>query len=98
VLLVDDDSDFPQLLRATLKPEQYDLLTATSARAVQAIVQLAKGEGIDTVAEFVETPAIARKLRALGVDYGQGNAFGKPEPLDSVLAGVRAEVLHRAVR
>ena len=63
VLLVDDDSDFLPLLRATLKRAQYDLLTATS-----------------------------------GVDYGQGYAFGKPEPLDSVLTGLRAEFLHRAVR
>jgi len=69
-----------------------DLLTSRrSVATVQAIVQLAKGEDIDTVAEFVETPAIAQKLRALGVDFGQGYAFGKPEPLDSVLSGVRAE-------
>jgi diguanylate cyclase (GGDEF)-like protein len=76
-----------------------DLLTSRrSVATVQAIVQLAKGEGIDTVAEFVETPAIAEKLRALGVDYGQGYAFGKPAPLDSVLAGIREEFLHRAAR
>lgn len=66
-----------------------DLLTnRRSAATVQAIVQLAKGEGIDTVAEFVETLAIAQKLRELGVDCGQGYAFGKPEPLDSVLARI----------
>jgi diguanylate cyclase (GGDEF)-like protein len=64
-----------------------DLLTSRrSAATVQAIVQLAKAEAIDTVAEFVETPAIAQKLEAFGVDFGQGYAFGKPEPLDSVLA------------
>jgi len=64
-----------------------DLLTSRRSLAtVQAIVQLATGEGIDTVAEFVETPAIAQRLRELGVDFGQGYAFGKPEPLDPVLA------------
>jgi diguanylate cyclase (GGDEF)-like protein len=69
-----------------------DILTSRrSVATVQAIVQLAKGEGIDTVAEFVETPAIAEKLRGLGVDYGQGYAFGKPEPLEPVLAGLRRE-------
>ena len=41
-----------------------------------------------TVAEFVETADIAQKLRALGVDYGQGYAFGKSVPLESVLADV----------
>jgi diguanylate cyclase (GGDEF)-like protein len=66
-----------------------DVLTSRrSVAMVQAIVQLAKGEGMDTVAEFVETLAIAQKLRALGVEYGQGYAFGKPEPLDSVLGGL----------
>jgi EAL domain-containing protein (putative c-di-GMP-specific phosphodiesterase class I) len=69
-----------------------DVLTSRrSVAMVQAIVQLAKGEGMDTVAEFVETIAIAQKLRALGVEYGQGYAFGKPEPLDVVLAGLRRE-------
>jgi EAL domain-containing protein (putative c-di-GMP-specific phosphodiesterase class I) len=29
--------------------------------------------------------------RALGVEYGQGYAFGKPEPLDPVLAGLHRE-------
>jgi diguanylate cyclase (GGDEF)-like protein len=66
-----------------------DLLTnRRSAATVQAIAQLAKGEGIDTVAEFVETPAVAKALRALGVDYGQGYEFGKPGPLDLGPAGV----------
>jgi diguanylate cyclase (GGDEF)-like protein len=64
-----------------------DLLTSRrSAATIQAIAQLAKTESIDTVAEFVETPAIAQKLRELGIDYGQGYAFGKPQQLDSVLA------------
>jgi EAL domain-containing protein (putative c-di-GMP-specific phosphodiesterase class I) len=37
------------------------------------------------VGEFVETSEIADKLRELGVDYAQGYAFGKPEPLEDVL-------------
>jgi diguanylate cyclase (GGDEF)-like protein len=66
-----------------------DLLTSRrSAATVRAIAQLAKGEGIDTVAEFVETPAVAKVLRALGIDYGQGYEFGKPGPLEPILAGV----------
>jgi EAL domain-containing protein (putative c-di-GMP-specific phosphodiesterase class I) len=37
----------------------------------------------------------ADRLRKL---CSRGYAFGKPEPLDSVPAGVRAEFPHRAVR
>ena len=43
-----------------------DLLTSRrSAATVRLIAQLAKGEGIDTVAEYVEMPAVAQKLRML---------------------------------
>ncbi|MFL6603953.1 MAG: EAL domain-containing protein [Steroidobacteraceae bacterium] len=73
-----------------------DVLTSRrSVAAIQSIVQLAKSEGMDTVAEFVETLAIAQQLRALGVLYGQGYAFGKPEPLDEVLAGLQREGAER---
>jgi EAL domain-containing protein (putative c-di-GMP-specific phosphodiesterase class I) len=37
------------------------------------------------VGEWVETAEIATKLRGLGVDHGQGYAFGRPEPLEDVL-------------
>jgi diguanylate cyclase (GGDEF)-like protein len=63
-----------------------DIQTSRRSQAtVKAIVQLAKSIGADTVGEFVETPGIANKLRELGVDYGQGYAFGRPEPLEGVL-------------
>ncbi len=52
---------------------------------VRAIVELAKGFGIDTVAEFVENHEIAEAVRKLGVDYAQGYAFGRPEPLRDAL-------------
>jgi diguanylate cyclase (GGDEF)-like protein len=56
-----------------------------SQATVKGIVELAKGFSIDTVAEYVETQAIADKVRELGVDYAQGYAFGRPEPLDKIL-------------
>ena len=63
-----------------------DILTNKNSEAtVRAIVELAKGMAIDTVAEFVENEAIAEKVRGFGVDYAQGYAFGRPEPLDEVL-------------
>ena len=63
-----------------------DILTDRNSKAtVHAIVELAKGMGIETVAEYVESEAIARELRVIGVDYAQGYAFGKPTPLCELL-------------
>jgi diguanylate cyclase (GGDEF)-like protein len=63
-----------------------DVVTNKRSQAtVRGIVELAKGFSIDTVAEYVETQGIADKVRELGVDYAQGYAFGKPEPLDKIL-------------
>jgi diguanylate cyclase (GGDEF)-like protein len=63
-----------------------DMMTnARSEAAVKGILQLSRGFKLDTVAEFVETEALANKLRGLGVDKGQGHYFGKPEPLDTAL-------------
>ena len=52
---------------------------------MRAIVELAKGLGIETVAEYVENEEIAAEIRRLGVDYAQGYAYGKPEPLVALL-------------
>jgi EAL domain-containing protein (putative c-di-GMP-specific phosphodiesterase class I) len=63
-----------------------DILTNQRSRAtVRAVVELARGFGIDTVAEFVETKEVANAVRELGVDYAQGYAFSIPEPLRDVL-------------
>jgi diguanylate cyclase (GGDEF)-like protein len=63
-----------------------DILTNKRSQVtVRAIVELAKGFSLDTVAEFVETKAIADAVRKLGVDYAQGYAFGRPEPLRDAL-------------
>lgn len=47
---------------------------------VKAIVDVASGMGIKTIAEFVETEAALGLLRKLGVDYAQGYLIGKPSP------------------
>jgi len=70
-----------------------DLLTdERSEGVIRAVLQIASQLGLDTVAEYVETTAIADRLRSLGVTYGQGYAFGAPVPLDTVLAGLHADV------
>ena len=66
-----------------------DVLTNTRSQAlVRAIVQLADAMGITTVAEFVETTVIRDRLAALGIQFGQGFALGRPGPLDDVIAAV----------
>jgi len=45
---------------------------------VQAIVQIARGLGKTTVAEWVEDQATVELLRELGADYGQGFHLGRP--------------------
>jgi EAL domain-containing protein (putative c-di-GMP-specific phosphodiesterase class I) len=73
-----------------------DIVTEQRSQVtVRAIVELAKGFAIDTVAEFVENKAIADAVRKLGVDYAQGYAFGKPEPLKEVLEKLSSEESRR---
>jgi diguanylate cyclase (GGDEF)-like protein/PAS domain S-box-containing protein len=45
---------------------------------VKAIVDIARGLGKKTIAEFVEEPETVRLLRELGVDMAQGFHLGKP--------------------
>lgn len=47
---------------------------------VKAIVDVSKGMGIKTVAEFVENKEIIKLLKELNVDYAQGYGIGKPAP------------------
>jgi EAL domain-containing protein (putative c-di-GMP-specific phosphodiesterase class I) len=53
---------------------------------VQAIAQLARSMSLTTVAEYVETEELRHRIAALGVDYGQGFAIGRPVPLQEMLA------------
>jgi diguanylate cyclase (GGDEF)-like protein len=52
---------------------------------VRAIAQLARTMGMETVAEFVETDDLRTRMAALGVDFGQGFAIGRPVPLVETL-------------
>ncbi len=47
---------------------------------VRAIIQMAKGLGLSTIAEGVETLAMMQQLRVLGCLEGQGYWFAKPMP------------------
>ncbi len=63
-----------------------DLLHNPVDRAmVEAVNQVGHAMGIRTIAEYVEDGAILGALSAIGVDFAQGFAIGKPQPL--VFAG-----------
>jgi diguanylate cyclase (GGDEF)-like protein len=53
---------------------------------VQAIVQIARGLGKTTIAEFVQDDATAKMLREFGVDMAQGFHLGRPVSLSEGLA------------
>ena len=48
---------------------------------VEAINRIAYTMDIETIAEFVENDSVWERLRAIGVDYGQGYGIHRPEPL-----------------
>jgi diguanylate cyclase (GGDEF)-like protein len=53
----------------------------TSELIVKTIVSLAQAMGIPTVAEYVSSESIYRKVKAMGINYSQGYYFGKPMPM-----------------
>ncbi len=55
-----------------------------SQRVVRAVVDLAKGFGQQTIAEGIETSETRDLLAAMGVDFGQGYLFGRPQSVDAV--------------
>jgi PAS domain S-box-containing protein len=59
-----------------------DIEAAERDRAlIQAITHSASALGVTTIAEFVESAAVADLLRELGVECGQGFHFGRPGPV-----------------
>jgi EAL domain-containing protein (putative c-di-GMP-specific phosphodiesterase class I) len=59
-----------------------DLGDSTASRhVVEAVVRLARGFGIETVAEGVEDGHTLRLLQELEVDHAQGFHLGRPGPL-----------------
>ncbi|WP_168220515.1 EAL domain-containing protein [Azospirillum thermophilum] len=57
---------------------------------VQSINDIGHLMGIETIAEYVETPAIEAVLRDLGVDFAQGYAVARPAPWDAAPVAVPA--------
>jgi EAL domain-containing protein (putative c-di-GMP-specific phosphodiesterase class I) len=53
---------------------------------VQAIVQIARGLGKATIAEYVQDDQTIEMLREYGVDMAQGFHLGRPMDLDEAFA------------
>jgi diguanylate cyclase (GGDEF)-like protein len=61
------------------------IVNARSESMIKAIAQLAKVMCMETIAEYVETDLLRVRMADLGVDYGQGFAMGKAQPLEELL-------------
>jgi EAL domain-containing protein (putative c-di-GMP-specific phosphodiesterase class I) len=53
---------------------------------VRAVVDIARGLGSRTIAEFVGDDETVALLQDIGVDYGQGFHLGRPGPLELIAA------------
>ena len=62
---------------------------------VRTINEIGHVLGIATIAEFVESEAVLERITALGVDYAQGYAIGRPAPIDAHLGVSRAANIQR---
>ena len=71
------DIDFIKIDGSLIKDIDKDV---HSKVLVETIVTFAKKMNIETVAEFVHTEAIFKKVIELGIDYSQGYYIGKPSP------------------
>jgi EAL domain-containing protein (putative c-di-GMP-specific phosphodiesterase class I) len=62
------------------------IVNSRSESMIKAIAQLAKVMCMETIAEYVETDMLRARMTDLGVDYGQGFAMGKAQPLEELLS------------
>jgi diguanylate cyclase (GGDEF)-like protein/PAS domain S-box-containing protein len=60
----------------------------TDQLVVKSMVDIARGMGMKTIAEFVEDAETVETLREMGVDYSQGYFHGRPAPILAVLDAV----------
>lgn len=52
---------------------------------VESINQISHILGIRTIAEVVENEAVFEVIKEIGIDYGQGFWFGKPQPIECLI-------------
>jgi PAS domain S-box-containing protein len=64
----------------------------TSQLIVKALVDVATGTGMKTIAVFVSDDETIQLLRQLGVGYAQGYAVGRPRPVADALHGEKPQL------
>ncbi|MBC3766539.1 EAL domain-containing protein [Neptunicella marina] len=64
------------------------LIDAVDSAMVRSIQDISNTLNIQTIAEFVESKDIMVELGKLGVDYAQGYALSKPQPLNNLLTSL----------
>lgn len=62
-----------------------------SQLVIKAVIGLAKGMGMETVAEGIEDEATLETMRSLGVDHAQGYYLGRPAPAVELFSTARAD-------
>jgi diguanylate cyclase (GGDEF)-like protein len=60
---------------------------------VRSITELGQLLGKQTIAEYVETLQVAEELRNIGVDFMQGHAYAKAEPMDTFTHRTRPQLV-----
>jgi diguanylate cyclase (GGDEF)-like protein/PAS domain S-box-containing protein len=60
--------------------------SAVDMTIVRSINNIAHEVGAQTIAEFVEDEEILKCVTELGIDFAQGYALGRPEPIDTLLS------------
>ncbi len=75
--------DYLKIDGAFVKDILDDKVDETMVEAIHKVGHVMK---LQTIAEFVESEAIAERLRQIGVNYAQGNGIARPEPLERILA------------
>ncbi|MCG6116127.1 MAG: EAL domain-containing protein [Mesorhizobium sp.] len=61
---------------------QSILEDTTNAVIVESVIRVAQSMRMLTIAEYVENDALISTLNEMGVDYGQGFALHRPEPIE----------------
>jgi EAL domain-containing protein (putative c-di-GMP-specific phosphodiesterase class I) len=66
--------------------------SVTDQLVVKSMVDIARGMGMKTIAEFVEAEETVAMLREKGVDYSQGYYHGAPRPVTSEFEPARRQL------